>query len=226
MRRARWLLAAPALWGTYTWGSQFLTLASIWRGPGQRRAAALTFDDGPNPEWTPRVLDILEREGVGAGFFLIGRRAQAAPAIARRIAEAGHDVGNHTWTHTSLWRCGPGQTAREVTGGHDAIAEATGAPPRFFRPPWGKTNLALFPLLRRLGTPCVFWTVQPESRRAVSPAEQVRRGTARVGPGAIFDLHDADGVPGAGARLVEALPALIGGLRREGYVLVRPRELL
>jgi peptidoglycan/xylan/chitin deacetylase (PgdA/CDA1 family) len=228
VKHAAWLAAGvvPAFWGAYTWGSHLLTVAASWRGPGERRAAALTFDDGPDPDWTPRVLDILAREGVRGAFFLIGRRARQTPAVARDIAEAGHDLGNHTWSHASLWRCGPRATEREITVGHAAIAEAAGAPPRFFRPPWGKTNLAMFAVLRRLETPCVFWTVQPESRRPVDPTEQVRWGASQARPGAIFDLHDADGVPGAGARLVAYLPALIAGLRRAGYALVPLRELL
>ena len=228
MKRAAWLAtgAAPAFWGVYTWGSHLLTLASVWSGSQERRAIALTFDDGPDRECTPRVLDILEREGVQGAFFLIGRRAAHAPAVARRIAEGGHDLGNHTWSHTSLWRCGPDRTEREIGDGHVAITQAAGVPPRFFRPPWGKTNLAMFGVLRRLETPCVFWTVQPESRRPVDPAVQARRGTARARPGAIYDLHDADGVPGAGTRLVEYLPALIAGLRRQGYALVPLRDLL
>ena len=228
MKRTGWLMAgaAPGLWGAYTWGSHLLTLGSIWRGPRERRAVSLTFDDGPDPEWTPRVLDVLAREGVRAAFFLIGQRARQAPEQARRIADSGHDLGNHTWSHPSLWRCGPAHTEREIGDGHAAIADAAGAPPRFFRPPWGKTNLAMFGVARELGTPCVFWTVQPESRRPVLPAEQARRGLARARAGAIYDLHDADGVPGAGRRLVEYLPALIAGLRAQGYALVPLRELL
>ena len=228
MKRTGWLMAgaAPGLWGAYTWGSHLLTLGSIWRGPRERRAVSLTFDDGPDPEWTPRVLDVLAREGVRAAFFLIGQRARLAPEQARRIADSGHDLGNHTWSHPSLWRCGPAHTEREIGDGHAAIADAAGAPPRFFRPPWGKTNLAMFGVARELGTPCVFWTVQPESRRPVLPAEQARRGLARARAGAIYDLHDADGVPGAGRRLVEYLPALIAGLRAQGYALVPLRDLL
>jgi peptidoglycan-N-acetylglucosamine deacetylase len=228
VKRTGWLMAgaAPGLWGAYTWGSHLLTLGSIWRGPRDRRAVSLTFDDGPDPEWTPRVLDVLAREGVRAAFFLIGQRARRAPEHARRIADSGHDLGNHTWSHPSLWRCGPAHTEREIADGHAAIADAVGAPPRFFRPPWGKTNLAMFGVARELGTPCVFWTVQPESRRPVLPAEQARRGLARARAGAIYDLHDADGVPGAGRRLVEYLPALIAGLRAQGYALVPLRELL
>ena len=228
MKRAGWLMAgaAPGLWGAYTWGSHLLTLGSIWRGPREHRAVSLTFDDGPDPEWTARVLDVLAREGVRAAFFLIGQRARRVPEQARRIADSGHDLGNHTWSHPSLWRCGPAHTEREIADGHAAIADAAGAPPRFFRPPWGKTNLAMFGVARELGTPCVFWTVQPESRRPVEPAEQARRGLARARAGAIYDLHDADGVPGAGRRLVEYLPVLIAGLRAQGYALVPLRELL
>jgi peptidoglycan/xylan/chitin deacetylase (PgdA/CDA1 family) len=218
--------AAPGLWGAYTWGSHLLTLASIRRGPRERRAVSLTFDDGPDLDWTPRVLDVLAREGVRAAFFLIGQRARRAPELARRIAGAGHDLGNHTWSHRSLWRCGPAHTEREIQDGHTAIADAAGEPPRFFRPPWGKTNLAMFGVARQLDTPCVFWTVQPESRRPVDPAEQARRGIARARAGAIYDLHDADGVPGAGGRLVEYLPTLVAGLRAQGYALVPLRELL
>jgi peptidoglycan/xylan/chitin deacetylase (PgdA/CDA1 family) len=228
VRRAAWLAAgaAPGLWGAYTWGSHLLTLGSVWRGPRGRRAVSLTFDDGPDPDWTPRVLDVLARENVRGAFFLIGQRARKAPEVARRIALAGHDLGNHTWSHPSLWRCGPDHTEREMGDGHAAIADAAGAPPRFFRPPWGKTNLAMFGVARRLDTPCVFWTVQPEGRRPVESAEQARRGIARARSGAIYDLHDADGVPGAGARLVEYLPTLVAGLRAQGYALVPLRELL
>ncbi|HET8577474.1 MAG TPA: polysaccharide deacetylase family protein [Methylomirabilota bacterium] len=226
MTRAAWLLAAPALWGAYTWGSHLLTLACVWRGRRDDRAVALTFDDGPDPEHTPAVLDVLAREGVQASFFLIGRRAARLPALARRIAAEGHDLGNHTLSHRSLWRLGPRETAREMRGGHDVIARVAGQAPRFFRPPWGKTNLAMFATLKALGTPCIFWTVQPEGRHAVTPEAQLRFAAGRARPGAIFDLHDADGVPGAGSRLLAALPSLIAGLRGAGYRLVPLRELL
>jgi peptidoglycan/xylan/chitin deacetylase (PgdA/CDA1 family) len=220
------LLALPALWATYTLGSHALTLGSIWRGSPGKRDLFLTFDDGPDPETTPRVLDILEQHHLQACFFLIGERAMRQRHLTRRIADAGHDLGNHTWRHRSLWLAGPGRTADEVRRGHEAIAQVVGRPPRFFRPPWGLTNLALFPELRRLGTPCAFWTVQTEGRRAASAAVQVERVRRRARPGAIVDLHDADGVPGAGARLVAALPPMIQVLRADGYALAPLRDLL
>ena len=216
----------PLAWAGYAWGSHLLTLGSVWRGSRSRPHATLTFDDGPDPETTPRVLDALAEHGVRGAFFLIGRRAAASPAIVRRILGEGHDLGNHTWSHRSLWLCGPRATRREVLDGHDAIAQAAGQPPRYFRAPWGMTNLALFPLLRRLTTPCVFWSVQPEGRRPAEPTRQIARCARRARPGAILDLHDADGVPGAGARLAGALPGIVGTLRAQGLALVPLRDLL
>jgi len=220
------LLAAPALWVAYTWGSHALTLGCRWRGESTGRKIALTFDDGPDPETTPRVLDILAAADARASFFLVGERVAREPGLVRRIVETGHDLGNHSWSHRSLWLAGPRRTVDEVRRGHEAIAEAGGVPPRFFRPPWGMTNLVLFPVLHRLGTPCVFWTVQTEGQRPASAALQVERARRRATPGAILDLHDADGVPGAGRRLVEALPSMIDALRGEGYTLAPLSDLL
>jgi peptidoglycan/xylan/chitin deacetylase (PgdA/CDA1 family) len=220
------LLALPALWAAYTWGSHALTLGCTWRGSREGRKVSLTFDDGPDPDTTPRVLDILAGHGVRAAFFLIGERAARHGSLVRRITDSGHDIGNHSWSHRSLWLAGPRQTADEVRCGHEAIADVAGVPPRFFRPPWGMTNLALFPVLRRLDTPCIFWTVQTEGRRPVPAPVQVERARRRARPGTIVDLHDADGVPEAGERLVEALPSMIQAFRRDGYALAPLRDLL
>jgi peptidoglycan/xylan/chitin deacetylase (PgdA/CDA1 family) len=228
VRSGAWLTLAPAAWAGYAWGSQLLARAGagVWRGRPDRRQVCLSFDDGPDPTWTPRVLDILRRESVSAAFFLVGRRAAAAPDLARRIAEEGHDLGNHTWSHRSLWLLGPAATRDQVRMGHGAIAAACGRAPGFFRAPWGMTNLALFPVLRELGTRCVFWSVQLEGLRPASPAAQVARAVRGARPGVILDLHDADGVPGAGARLCRALPEIIDRLRGRRYALVPLRDLL
>ena len=141
------------------------------RRPGSRaHPARAGHPGGPR-----RQGDLLpDRRAGGRGR---ARWSAASPA-------AGHDLGNHTWSHRSLWLAGPRETARQVRRGHEAISQAAGAPPRFFRPPWGMTNLALFPVLRRLETPCVFWTVQPEGRRPATPARPGRaRATAREARG-------------------------------------------
>jgi peptidoglycan/xylan/chitin deacetylase (PgdA/CDA1 family) len=187
---------------------------------------ALTFDDGPDPIHTPQLLTLLGEARVRGTFFLVGERAVSAHEVARAIVEAGHELGNHSWSHRNLWICSPRETEREIRRGDEAIASVTGQRPRYFRPPWGMVNLAMFPTLRRLGTPCVFWSLQPEGLRACPPDLMVERVNRRVRPGAIVDLHDADGVPGAGGRLIAALPAMIAGLRQAGYELVALGELL
>ncbi len=226
MSAAEGLLAVPAVWAAYAWGSHALTLGCVWRGSREGRRVSLTFDDGPDPAATPRVLDILAAHRVTATFFLIGERAARNRTLVRRLTESGHELGNHGWSHQSLWLAGPRRTVDEVRRSYETIAGIAGAPPRFFRPPWGMTNLALFPILRELGTPCVFWTVQTEGRRPAPAPVQVSRALRRARPGAIFDLHDADGVPGAGERLVAALPSMIEGLRAGGYALAPLRDLL
>lgn len=226
MSLARLLLIPPALWAGYTWGAHLLTLGAIRRGPGAGRRVALTFDDGPDPVHTPMLLDLLQALGVRATFFLVGQRASRAPELVRRIVAEGHELGNHTWSHRNLWTCGPRQTVGEIVKGHRTLEAVADLAPRWFRPPWGMVNLAVFGITHQLGTPCVFWSVQPEGLRPVPPARQAGYVVARVHPGAIVDLHDAPGVPGAPERLLAALPSMISGLSARGYELVSLGTLL
>jgi peptidoglycan/xylan/chitin deacetylase (PgdA/CDA1 family) len=220
------LLAPVAGWLAYGWGAHLLTLGCAWRGPRTARRVALTFDDGPDPEYTPRVLDLLAREDVPATFFLVGERAARAPDVVRAMAAAGHEIGNHTWSHSNLWLCGPRRTDSEIRRAHDLLADLGGRPPRHFRPPWGAVNAAMFGALRRVAARCVFWSIQPEGLRPTGAAAQTARVVGRAYPGAIVDLHDAEGTPGAPGRLLEALPAMIQGLRERGLGFATVGDLL
>ena len=222
----RALALGAAAWVGWAWLPHLLTPACAWRGPRGARRLALTFDDGPDPVWTPRLLDALGAAGVRGTFFLIGERAERAPDLVRRMVAESHEIGNHSWSHRSLWLCGPRATESEIRRGHEWIAEATGAPPRHFRPPWGMVNAAMFAALRRVGERCVFWSIQPEGQRPVSAARQVDYVVARAHPGAIVDLHDAEGTPAAPVRLLEALPALLERLRARGYAFTTVADLL
>ena len=222
----RLALGAAAAWGVYTWGAHLLTPASSWRGPATARRVALTFDDGPDPAWTPRVLDLLAEKRVRGSFFLVGERAARAPEVVRRIAAEGHEVASHAWTHRSLWLLGPRATESAVGRTHELLTALTGQAPRHFRPPWGMVNAALYGALRRHGERLVFWSLQPEGLRPVPAERQARRVLERAHPGAIVDLHDAEGTPAAPERLLIALPAMIDGLRDAGYELVTVAELL
>lgn len=224
---ARLGLAAGAAWLAYAWVAHLATPLCVHRGPrAAGRRIALTFDDGPDPEWTPRVLQTLAAREVRGTFFLVGDRAARAAATVRAIAAGGHEVASHGWSHRSLWLCGPRRTAAEIDRAQDALAALTGAPPRFFRPPWGMVNAAMFPVLRARRLRPVFWSIQPEGLRPAPADAQAAYVVRRAHPGAIVDLHDAEGTPGAPARLVAALPAMIDGLRAAGYELTTVGELL
>jgi peptidoglycan-N-acetylglucosamine deacetylase len=222
------IVAGGALaWVGYAWAPHLFTPLCVWRAPrGAGRRIALTFDDGPDPRFTPRVLDILAARAVRASFFLVGERAARAPHTVRAIAAAGHEIASHGWSHRSLWLCGPARTDEEIGRARTTLGELAGTPPVLFRPPWGMVNAAMFAALRRHRQRCVFWSIQPEGLRPAPAEAQVRRVLRRAHPGAIVDLHDAEGTRTAPARLCEALPAMIDGLAAAGYGFGTVGELL
>jgi peptidoglycan-N-acetylglucosamine deacetylase len=130
--------------------ARLLERGVIKRGP-RRQQVALTFDDGPDPTHTPRILDTLGAADVRAAFFLVGRQVEGAPDIARAIASAGHDLGNHTYSHRHFWTLPPGPSRDEVDRGAWGITDATGRAPRYFRPPWGTFNWAAYVRAGQIG---------------------------------------------------------------------------
>jgi peptidoglycan-N-acetylglucosamine deacetylase len=220
-------LVAGAAWLGYAWGAHLATPFCVHRAPrAVGRRLALTFDDGPDPAWTPRVLDVLAAHGVRGTFFLVGERAQRAAATVRAIVDGGHEIASHGWSHRSLWLCGPRRTADEIDRAQATLTTLSGAVPRHFRPPWGIVNAAMFPLVRARGLRPVFWSIQPEGLRPASAEAQAQYVVAHAHRGAIVDLHDGEGTAGAPARLVTALPAMIAGVRDAGYAFATVDELL
>lgn len=220
------VLGAVGAWIGYAWLPHLHMRQRVRRGRRSPARVALTFDDGPDPHWTPVILETLAKRDVRGSFFLIGERARRAPDVVRAIAAGGHDIGNHSWSHRSLWASGPMRTRLEIVRAHELLTALSGRAPRFFRPPWGMVNAALPAVLRDCGERAVLWSVQPEGLFPVSPARQVAHVLRRAHAGAIVDLHDAEGTRGAPARLATALPALIDGLRAAGYRFATVGELL
>ena len=163
------------------------------RTPGE---LALTFDDGPNPAWTPRLLDILAEHNVPATFFLVGGFAQAEPALARRVADGGHLIGNHSWSHPNLARASASKVRDELTRTSDALAQITGRPIRFFRPPFGARRPAVLRIARAIGLTPVTWNamttdwMEPSADRIAAKLSEKIRNNAGKGYATNIVLHD------------------------------------
>ena len=139
------------------------------RKPGE---LALTFDDGPNPAWTPRLLDELASHGIKATFFLLGSRAESEPELVRRIAAAGHTIGNHSWSHPNLALAKGDRVLHELMRTSALIEDLVGAPVRFFRPPFGARRPAVLRIARQLGMRPVLWNAMTSDWSGM-PAEQI-----------------------------------------------------
>ncbi|MBW3656853.1 MAG: polysaccharide deacetylase family protein [Gemmatimonadetes bacterium] len=231
------LLAAPALWpwavGALAMNHLVLTGAGLWprstvlgenlirlpAAAAARREVALTIDDGPEPEVTPAVLDMLDAAGVRATFFCIADRARRYPDLVREIVRRGHSVQNHSHVHRHNFSLlGPRGLAREVEAAQTVLTELTGEVPAFFRAPAGLRNPFLAPVLHRLGLTLASWTRRGFDTRERSPARVLQRLTRGLAAGDILLLHDGNGaraVDGAPVVLT-VLPALLDLVRQQG----------
>jgi peptidoglycan-N-acetylglucosamine deacetylase len=151
-------------------------------------AIALTFDDGPDPEETPRVLDVLEAHGARATFFMVGRRAETHPDLVARAAAAGHALANHSWDHASFIRLD--RSAREEQLNRTRTALAPHGVP-LFRPPFGEQSLASLRDARRAGLEVVAWDVVSEDWRDYPAPHLVERTMRRLRRGSVVVLHDS-----------------------------------
>jgi peptidoglycan-N-acetylglucosamine deacetylase len=199
---------------------------SVWRGSPHRRAIALTFDDGPS-EATPDILELLERHGVRGTFFQCGANAARLPGIAREVALAGHEIGNHTYSHAALFLKPTGFIRQELTRAQQTIAEASGAIPKLFRAPFGARWFGLGEAQAALGLTGVMWTVLALDWKL--PARLIARRVLRlVSHGAILCMHDGRGTwvrPNI-RETVSALRELLPRLCGLGYSFETVSELL
>jgi peptidoglycan/xylan/chitin deacetylase (PgdA/CDA1 family) len=140
---------------------------------------AFTFDDGPNPRWTPLLLELLAKHNVRATFFLIGQYAAAQKSLVRETLAAGHLIGNHTWTHPNLARTSPDKTRDELKRTSAELEQITGGPIHYFRPPFGLRRPATFRIARELGLIPVTWTVIGNDWNAES-AQQITDRVTRL----------------------------------------------
>lgn len=184
--------AYAAMWP----GSRIFGRALI--APKRPGELALTFDDGPNPKWTPRLLEVLDRHGVKATFFMVGQAAEQQPELVRQVAAAGHLVGIHSWTHPNLAVTAAAQVRQELVLSRQALEEMTGGPIRYFRPPFGARRPYVLRVAREIGLVPVLWNAmttdwkEPSTEKIVARlAEKIDR-LERRGWAANIVLHDGN----------------------------------
>jgi peptidoglycan/xylan/chitin deacetylase (PgdA/CDA1 family) len=179
----------------------------------------LTFDDGPDPTWTLRVLDVLRAAGVKATFCMVGRYARAYPDVARRVVAEGHALCNHTDSHASLDRLSAAGVESEIQSAGNAIQAATGVRPTLFRFPYGRTSATANTVVGRLGLRVLPWTVDPSDYTRPGTNTIIARVAQAVKPGSIVLFHDGGGDR---SQTVAAITSLITSLRAAGYTFGTP----
>jgi peptidoglycan/xylan/chitin deacetylase (PgdA/CDA1 family) len=215
-------------------GYQSMAPTGQWYGqtftglPHGSRQIALTYDDGPNDPHTLRLLEILAKHGVRATFFLIGRYVRQRPDIAREIVQAGHIVGNHTFTHPLLIFKSEKEIRQQLSECRDALQDAIGEPSNLFRPPFGGRRPAVLRVARELGLEAIMWNVTGYDWNAPPAAVIERKVAKQIRGGDVILLHDG-GHKQMGAdrsQTVIATDRLIARHKTEGYEFVSVPQMM
>ncbi len=195
---------------------------------GKPKRVALSFDDGPNPAITPRVLEALGRYGIKAAFFVCGANVKRCPCILKQIDKEGHIVGNHTYSHSFLLTL-TGLALGETLKTQEMLRDILGKDMRFFRPPWGISNPFFIGRLKKMGFRIVpFDVIAYDWKKGVKAEDIVMRVKRYVKEGSIVLLHDGDETKEHADRMevVKAIPGIVESLRALGYEFVRVDEIL
>ena len=184
---------------------------------------ALTFDDGPAPQYTEAILAVLRRYHVKATFFMLGRWVQQYPDLAREVVADGHAVGDHTWSHADLTQLSESQAMQELTSTRDIIQQVTGVKTTLFRPPYRAYNRQILDLAFSLHLSTILWSIDPHDweKPGVGPIISTALGNAQNG--AIILMHDGGGDR---SQTVEALPKIIEQLQAQGFTFVTIPQML
>ena len=183
--------------------------------PGAGRCY-LTFDDGPDPQWTPRVLDVLARSDTLATFFVVGRLAQRSAALLREMRAAGHVIGNHAYSHRHPWTMTRARARSEVRSGTDAIAQAIGERPQWFRPPHGRLGAYLVEAARDEGQRVALWSVSAVDWGPFATPARIRSRLADLRGGDIVLMHDGPLRHNRPDCTLGVLPATLAALPQRG----------
>ena len=199
-------------------GSAGITFSRV---PVSGNYVALTFDDGPHPQNTPRLLDILRARNVKATFYVIGRSVDLYPQVLRRTVAEGHEIGNHSHTHRLLSKLSDSEVRNEMARCRDAVARAAGVRMRTMRPPYGGLLQRQREMIHaEFGYPTILWSVDPLDWKRPGPGVVSSRILSGTTAGSIILAHDLH------AQTVDAMPATIDGLLRRGFKFVTVSQLL
>ena len=186
--------------------------------PPEAGRVYLTFDDGPDARWTPRILDILAQANVCATFFVVGRFALEQVALVRRVAANGHELGNHTWSHRHPWTVLASTARKEVRDGAAAIADLIGRAPKFFRPPHGRLRRCMIEEAERGGQTLALWSQSAVDWGPLGSARRITHRLSAARAGDIVLMHDGGRGINRPEELVKVLPEFLSNLSRRGLV--------
>ena len=174
-------------WGVFDIGSQFF-MPTFWRG--KKGTISLTFDDGPDPEVTPRVLDVLGEEGVKASFFVIGRVAEKHPELVQRIVDEGHVVGNHTYNHDYVFS--KERAEKQVSEGQEVIEKIIGKKPAYFRPPFGVMTPEIANAVKKENCAIIGWDLRSQDGRIRTKEATIKRVKSNLNKATVLLFHDTN----------------------------------
>lgn len=198
----------------------------IYKGNSNLKRVALTFDDGPDNYYTPRILDILHAKKVPGTFFMVGKEAQRFPEMVKRIAKEGHSIGNHSWDHPKLWTLSNERIKQEILSTDNEIQQLTGRGTTLFRPPYGRVTPADVVLIHNMGYHIIDWSVDTLDWKGTPAPTIMQFVNKEVSPGAIILEHCFASHPGELNGTLQALPQIIDHLKAEGYEFVSVPTLI
>ncbi|MHC4203240.1 MAG: polysaccharide deacetylase family protein [Planctomycetota bacterium] len=185
------LLAGFSIYILIPWMLKSIMRKRFLKAVEKRNAVCITFDDGPHRESTPAILRLLEEAGAKATFFMLGKNIEKYPEIAAKVAELGHEIGEHSYKHTHPWASGPIRSLKDlVRGGRMVARYRCSEGPTLFRPPYGKLNFVTLFYTLVLRRRLVFWNINPRDYEQDSPETVVRHVKERIAPGSVILLHD------------------------------------
>jgi len=209
-------------WSQWSWRLGRLT--AIRNEIAESRILALTYDDGPSQNVTPRLLDLLRQDSAVATFFMLGQNAKRYPHIVERVVKEGHDIGCHSYRHLNAWKVTPSRAVADINAGYDSLSSWLG-PSGMFRPPYGKMTLPTYWLIRHRAASVWWWTIDSGDTQKVVPNKEKLLETVRRQNGGIILMHDLERTKERDSFVLDATAALLKLAAQESLSIVTLTQL-